>query len=116
MSTNIHIEKTCQNCGEKFIARTTVTMFCSDSCAKRNYKKRKREEKIDIAIRKENEKKPFDSVVNLKEFLSIAEVCQLIGTSRWTIYRLINKGNLKASKIGARTIIRRNEIDKLFKV
>jgi excisionase family DNA binding protein len=114
MSTNIRLEKTCQHCGEKFIAKTTVTMFCSDNCAKRNYKKRKREEKIEIAIRKEKEPKPFDSIVNLKEFLSIEEACQLIGASRWTIYRLIDKGNLRAGKIGTRTIIKRKEIDKLF--
>ena len=105
MSSNMHIEKTCEFCGEKFIARTTVTQCCSDFCAKRNYKKRKREEKIQESIIRENERKPFNPVVTQKEFLSIDETCQLIGASRWTIYRMIEKGNLKAAKLGTRTII-----------
>ena len=46
MSSNIRISKICQHCGQEFVAKTTVTKFCSDNCAKRNYKKRKREEKI----------------------------------------------------------------------
>lgn len=115
MSTNIRLQKTCQHCGNKFTAKTTVTAFCSDNCAKRNYKKRKREEKLQVAIQKENEIKPFNPVVAEKVFLSIDETCQLIGASRWTIYRLIDNGKLKAGKIGARTIIKRQAIDNLFK-
>lgn len=115
MSSNMHIEKTCEFCGKKFIARTTVTQCCSDFCAKRNYKKRKRQEKIQESIIRENERKPFNPVVTQKEFLSIDETCQLIGASRWTIYRMIDKGNLKAAKLGSRTIIKRQEIDILFK-
>ena len=46
---------------------------------------------------------------------SVKETCQLIGASRWTIYRLIDGGSLKASKLGSRTIIARTEINNLFK-
>ncbi len=46
---------------------------------------------------------------------SIDETCQLVGASRWTIYRMIDKGSLKVGKLGSRTIIKRQEIDKLFK-
>jgi len=42
------------------------------------------------------------------------EAAQLLGTSRRTIQRLIAKGSLKIGKIGSRSIIHRNEIDKLF--
>jgi excisionase family DNA binding protein len=110
MSSNIRVEKTCESCGEKFIAKTTVTQCCSNLCAKRLYKKRKREEKVQKTIDRENERKPFNPVVTQKEFL-----CQLIGASRWTIYRMIEKGKLKAAKLGSRTIIKRKEIDILFK-
>lgn len=115
MSSNIRLEKICQHCGKTFTAKTTVTSFCSDFCAKRNYKKRKREEKIQLAIIKENERKPFNPVVMQKEFLSVDETCQLIGASRWTIYRMIEKGKIKAAKIGSRTIIHRRPLDNLFK-
>ena len=47
MSSNIRVPKICQHCGTEFIAKTTVTKFCTDNCAKRAYKVRKRNEKID---------------------------------------------------------------------
>jgi len=115
MSSNIRLEKTCQHCSKNFIAKTTVTQYCSDNCAKRAYKDRIRSKKIEVAIQKDFEEKPFNPIVNQKEFLSVKETCQLIGASRWTIYRLIDGGNLKASKLGSRTIIARNEINNLFK-
>lgn len=49
-----------------------------------------------------------------KEFLSIQEVCILLGISRRTIYRLIDKSELNVGKIGRRTLIKRSEIDKIF--
>ncbi len=115
MSSNIRLEKTCQHCGKNFVAKTTVTQFCSDNCAKRAYKARLRSAKVETAIQKENELKPFNPIVNQKDFLSIKETCQLIGASRWTIYRMIDAGNIKAAKLGSRTIIARKEINNLFK-
>jgi len=44
-----------------------------------------------------------------KEFLSVQEAAILLGASRWTIQRMINRNELKASKIGRRTIIKRTE-------
>ena len=38
-----------------------------------------------------------------------------MGASRWTVYRLIENGKLKVAKLQRRTIIRRSEIDNLFK-
>lgn len=116
MSSNIRLEKTCIQCGNVFTAKTTVTQYCSDNCAKKAYKQRKRASKIDAAIQEERQKvQPHSSIpVTQKDFLSIDETCQLIGASRWTIYRLIDKGQLIAKKIGSRTIISRKAIDNLF--
>jgi excisionase family DNA binding protein len=116
MSSNIRLEKTCNFCGNHFTAKTTVTQFCSDNCAKRAYKQRKRSAKIETAIQEEKQKvtASFNPVVVQKDFLSIDETCQLLGASRWTIYRLIDKGQLKAGKLGSRTIISRVAIDNLF--
>jgi len=114
MSSNIRIEKTCEHCQKTFMAQKTTTRFCSESCAKRAHKKRLRDEKISKAIETENTKKPFNPVVKEKEFLSIKEVCMLLGASRWTVYRMIDSGRVKAVKIGWKTIIERNEINNLF--
>jgi excisionase family DNA binding protein len=115
MSSTIKVEKTCQHCGKKFIAQKTTTKCCSHRCASAAYKQRARNAKVEAVIQKENEQKPFNLNVTQKEFLSVQETCQLIGASRWTIYRLIDAGSLKASKLGSRTIIPRTEINNLFK-
>ncbi len=115
MSSNMKIPKICQFCGKEFIARTTVTKCCSDKCAGRAYKKRKREEKVKAVEPVAKQHIDFQlSQINGKEFLSIAETCQLLGASRMTIYRQIKAGNISAAKIGRRTIIKRSIIDKMF--
>lgn len=115
MSSNIEILKICQHCEKTFIARTTVTKFCSHKCASRNYKKRKRDEKIQKVTPASVQRVNFNQEqLKHKDFLSIDETCKLLGTSRMTIYRQIKSGNIKAGKIGRRTIIKRTEIDKLF--
>ena len=117
MSSNIRIDKTCRHCGVAFTAKTTVTKFCSDRCAKLNYKKRKRREKMSQAVQKEaqHQRQAFDSALPQKPFLSVKEACALLGASRWTVYRMIEKDQLQASKLGSRTIIKREAIDNLFK-
>lgn len=115
MSSNMRIDKTCVFCNNSFVAKTTTTQYCSDLCAKRAYKKRLRDEKISKTIETENKKRPFNPVVKDKEFLSINEVCMLLGASRWTVYRLVDSGKVKAAKLGRKTLIQRVEIDNLFK-
>lgn len=115
MSSNIRINKVCKFCGNNYVAKTTVTKFCTDVCAKKAYKVRIRNEKIEKAIKlSEKELIEINPILINKEFLNIIEAGKLLGFSRWTIHRLIKDGKLKASKIGSRIIISRNSIDKLF--
>lgn len=116
MSSNIRLQKTCQFCGEIFTAKTTVTLFCSDDCAKRAYKKRKRDEKINAAVKQETERSTHNTGISQKEFLTVDEACQLIHASRWTIYRLIDRGELRAGKVGRNTRIPRCAINELLKL
>lgn len=102
-------------CGEKFTARTTVTKYCSQRCAARAYKVRAKEEKINKALKVEQESEMiFNPIVNIKKYLSVKEACMLLGASRWTIYRLIDSGKLKSSKVGRRTIIRQEDVERLL--
>lgn len=115
MSSKIEITKVCQHCGKEFIAQTTVTRFCGHTCASRNYKKRKKSEKLNQVKSPTVQKTDYNfSQLNEKEFLSIADTCQLLGASRMTIYRQIKSGNINAVKLGRRTIIKKSEIEKLF--
>lgn len=117
MSSSIEVPKICQDCGKSFIAKTTVTKFCSHKCAARNYKKRKREGKIQEVAPIVVQRIEYNhEQLKHKDFLSIEVTCKLLGASRMTIYRQIKAGNIRAAKIGRRTIIRRTEIDKLFQI
>lgn len=114
MSSNIRIQRCCQFCGALFTAKTTVTKFCTDTCAKKAYKERIKQEKIDKSNNETLVEKTFSPTLQQKDFLNIKEASLLLGASRWTIYRIIADGKLKAAKIGSRTIIKRIEIEKLF--
>lgn len=117
MSNSIEILKICQDCGKSFIAKTTVTKFCSHKCASRNYKKRKREENVvEVAPIVVQRIEYNQEQLKDKDYLSVEETCKLLGASHMTIYRQIKAGNIRAAKIGSRTIIKRTEIDKLFQI
>jgi hypothetical protein len=72
MSSNIRINRICQHWEIEFEAKTTVTQFCGDRCAKYNYKTRKKTEKIKVineqtkAIRQRGLE-----VIKLKEILTV---------------------------------------------
>ena len=134
MSSNIRLKKVCDFCSEEFIAKTTVTKFCSHKCASRAYKKRKREEKIQntknvgtvsALERLENKlvEKTIDSsrkekestrLLAEKEFLTVKQTCTLLNFSKPTLYKLFNDGRLQKHKIGGKVLIQRSDINKLF--
>ncbi len=116
MSTNIRVQRICQHCGNDFTARTTVTKYCGDTCAKKAYKVRKRNEKIRDSNKETKEiiRKPLEQI-KVKEFLTVNETAILLGCSKRTAYRLIKIGTIKATNLSERmTRIKREEIDKLL--
>lgn len=121
MSSNLYIPKTCQQCGNLFTARTTVTMYCGNNCAKRAYKARKRQQKIEESLKETREQhasKGKETIANEslsnKDFLSVTDASKLIGVSRWTIQRMIKRGQLKAVPFGRKHIVARSQIENLF--
>ena len=118
MSTNISVQKICKYCGKEFTAKTLTTKYCSHQCNSKDYKKRKREQKLAAYEESNNKYEPEvltkTLAVQKLDFLSIDEAATLLGTSRRTIQRLIAKGAIQVAKLGARTIIKRTAIDNLF--
>lgn len=116
MSSNIKVKRICGHCNREYVAKTTVTKYCSLPCRQRAYKARKRAEKIHTSNKEtiRTKSQPIEAL-KAKEFLSVNEVSQLMGISRRTIYRLIEKKDLAKTKIGTRTIIKRSDVDILFK-
>lgn len=115
MSSNIRIVKVCEFCRQEFIAKTTVTQCCSDACAKRLYKLKKRNEKISQAIMKtEITRKPeayitedHVKVINAKAILTLKEAAGLLNISELTMRRWILSGKIASQKAGKKHLIRR---------
>lgn len=115
MSSNLRLHKVCLLCGKDFVAKTTVTQFCGDSCAKKAYKLRQREQLVEAS---NNETLKVLSkrleILNQKEILSLTEACMLTSVSRWTLWRMIKAGKLRSAKLGKRVIIRKEDLNELF--
>lgn len=125
MSSNISITRICQHCGNEFTAKTTVTKFCGDDCAKRNYKLRRKtakqqktNEKIAESNRQTQLVRDAPKVRLLeKEFLSVKEAAFILGCSDRAILLVINSGRLPAINLGVRkTRILRAELQRLFEL
>lgn len=116
MSSNIQIEKKCTFCGSPFTAKTFHTRYCSHTCNQKHYKQLQRQKQMLILP---NPSKLPNSTINqdlqFKQFLSLSETAVLLGASKRTIQRLITKGQINIGKLGSRIIIKRTELDNLFK-
>lgn len=126
MSSNIRLKRICQHCDRTFIAKTTVTKFCSDDCAKKNYKKRQKEQKVTQAILEVNaELKERNNAINEKpengsdtktksELFRVQDMAELIGVGERTLYRLIKEPDFPKIKIGKRLLFNRQHVMNYF--
>jgi excisionase family DNA binding protein len=123
MSSNISIPKICNHCGKSYIAHRTTTRYCSLICNSRDYKLKVKQEKIkNTLIEQQNIicGTPDNNVINpnsllSKNYLSIQDTADLIGVSRWTINRMVKRGELQIHKFGRKKIIQKSQIEILFK-
>lgn len=110
------VKRICRFCEKEFTARTTVTRYCGDDCAKKAYKARIRAKRINSCITETAIIKslPMEEI-RLKEYLTVKEVAALLGCSARSVYLYIGTGNISAVNLGQRiTRVKRSEIDKLF--
>ena len=121
MSSTFQLPKKCEYCKKVFLAKTTKTRYCDKKCNSRHYKQIKKEEKINASMNQDFAKvqsqqslQTIDPTLDSREYLSVKEACQLLGASRWTIYRLISSETIKSAKLGRKTIIPKSEIQNLF--
>jgi excisionase family DNA binding protein len=116
MSSNFTVKRLCEQCGQVFEAKTTVTRFCSKLCNKRSYKQNLRSGKMapmDQAVRKILDKGKPD--LKGVEFLSVKAAAVLLGASDKIIYSLIHSGKLNATNLSQRkTTVARKDVDRLF--
>jgi len=121
MSSNIRINRICKHCGEVFVAKTFKTQFCSHSCNSKDYKKREKIRKIEESKEeyKSDLKNSKSQSMNMEElkskiYLSIAEVCLLVGMSDSTIRKFVKEGRLKTIRLGKKHLILKSQIEDLM--
>ena len=99
----------CAFCGREFTANSGVQKYCSVSCADEAKRERKK--------RNGDFLKAAKPVIGLRqqEYLTFSKAAILMGCSRQYIYKLVNQGKLKASRISSRmAIIRRADIETML--
>ena len=99
----------CACCGREFTAYSGVQKYCSVGCADEAKKERKK--------RHEDFLRAAEPVVGLRqqESLTFSRAAILMGCSRQYVYKLVNQGKLKASRISSRmAIIRRADIESML--
>ncbi len=118
MSSNFTVKKVCEQCGGIFVAKTTVSRFCSKACNSKNYKLRLRNDKITATqkVVREVIGHQMEELSTL-EFLSVKAAAKLLGVSDKIVYSMIKLGRLKATNLSVRkTIINRADLDRLFEL
>jgi excisionase family DNA binding protein len=113
------LPKICHHCGNTFIAQTTVTKFCGDLCAKRNYKKRAKEAKIKASLDETLSQLTSSPTVVAtaplqKDYLCINDLSKLLGVSRQTIWRMADRGQLNMKQVGRKKLISRRHLEAFF--
>ncbi len=116
MKSTIQIPTPCIVCNGTFIAKTLVTKYCSNKCIKKALSMKKKLALIESTkVEEFNKSAAIDmKLIQSKEFLSIKEVCLLIGVSRMSLNRYMNIGLIEPIRIGSRVIIKRESIDNLL--
>jgi len=115
MSSNIQVQRVCEHCHKAFVARTTRTRYCSHACNSRAYKVKIRDLKIEVSNDESLQTiiQPVE-FLKAKPYLSVNDTCSILGISKRTLYRMLERGDISAGKAGRRTLIQRTELDKLF--
>jgi excisionase family DNA binding protein len=110
----------------EFIAKTTVTQCCSDRCAKRLYKKRKRSELLQEAI-EVHRKQTIQSIKNEqskrimqhetagtihdeRRLLNTVQMAFVLGISKRSLQRLLVDKNLPRLTIGKRILFQKQDV------
>lgn len=110
----MEVRRICQWCGKPFIAQKTTTRFCSPECAKRGYKHRIKERKMEL--RHVQEMHELRQNLERQDYFTFSQAARLMGVSRQYIYKLVKEDKLHASRISNKmSFIRRADIELMLK-
>lgn len=109
-------KKHCEFCGAEFTAQKSTTRFCSHRCASQAYKAKKRqqvEREVGEKFFMEEEKQRKLNLDNVF-VMTPRDAAAYLGVGKSTIYRYLQSGQIKALRLQAKTLIRREDLDSLF--
>lgn len=110
----MEVRRICQWCGKPFIAQKTTTRFCSPECAKRGYKHRIKERKMELRHAQEMHELRQNS--ERQDYFTFSQAARLMDVSRQYIYKLVKEDKLRASRISNKmSFIRRTDIELMLK-
>ena len=118
MSSNIKIVKICEYCKNDFIAKTTTTRCCSDSCSKRFYKLKIKNDKIaEAELKTEIKRTPKNFIteqeikaIQAKENLTLIEAAILLNVTPLTLRRWTLAGKMNSKKVGKKHLYVRENL------
>ncbi|RZK38884.1 MAG: DNA-binding protein [Pedobacter sp.] len=116
MSSKIKIAKICDQCATRFIAKTTVTRFCSKACNSKFYKTTARNAKLlNAKIDTITRQTEIKTAQIERHYLNVNEVADLLGVSKRSVYGMINSGRLNALNLSVRsTRVSRIDLEVFF--
>ncbi len=103
------ITRKCAYCGKEFTTTNGTKKYCSYSCLmEANKKKKKKEYNFLNSVEAISE-------ISHQEYLTFSKAAILMGCSRQYVYKLVEQGKLKASRLSNRmSLIKRVDIDKML--
>ena len=112
----MRIVKQCKCCGKQFVATRMSTLYCSRTCNRKivHEKERERELSAKNALLEQEEPNPDFNTSDSLKLLKASDLSVMLGVSRAIVYRLFEKGTLKAVQIGHGTYVRQKDFDALF--
>lgn len=109
-AAKFEIKRKCLICGQEFMAKTIKSVYCSKQCLNKAYKRRKKEEMINLKLDEIVKGIPKDQY-----YIKVSEAYAMFGISRFTLYRAIHKGTITHINLGTNQIrVNKNELLKLY--
>lgn len=104
-------KKMCEWCGNEFTARKSNTRYCSKACADHANKERLRAWSQEAVGNHEAGKARN---VDTNYVMTPTMLASYLGIARSTAYKYISSGFIKSLQMGRKTLVRKEDVDKLF--
>lgn len=107
-------KKICSWCGKEFTAQKSSTRYCGKLCATHAYKKKLRDETRAIVDHQTGMIREEESSSNTPDIMTPKVAAEYLGVHVATIYRYMESGIIKGTRLPGKTLIKKNDIDKFF--